>query len=215
MKKSIILLTLLVCVFPAFAQDLRADKAMTHYNWGNEFSGNAEYSLAILEYNGTIGLMPDYYRAYYRRGNAYYMSGEFEKAINDYDTALKLFPDYAEAYFNRGIAYFFRGGDKKTIPDIKKAIEDWEAVLRIEPNNAQAKEYLERARKLLEQMQGPPVVAATKKPVTPPVAEAPSQPRYNITIYTYSYNNNTSQWEMQTPHAEIKVIPENIPGTNK
>ena len=202
----------MIYLFPAFAQDLRTDKAMTHYNWGNEFSGSAEYTLAILEYNGTIGLMPDYYRAYYRRGNAYYMTKEYQKAIDDYDTAIKLLPDYAEALFNRAIAYFTRGGDKKTIEDIKKAIADWEAVLRLEPNNAQAREYLEKARKLLEQMQKPPVTEIASKPAQTPAPASPPPPRYNITIYTYPNNNLTTRMEFHIPNSEIKIIqnpPEN------
>jgi tetratricopeptide (TPR) repeat protein len=145
--------------------------------------------------------MPDYYRAYYRRGNAYYLSGEYQKAVDDYDTAIKLFPDYAEAYFNRGIAYFNRGNERKSIDEIKKCIDDFRDVLRIEPNHVQAKKYLEMALRLLEQLLNPPVPPPEIKPASPP------PPRYNITIYTYPYNNDATKMEMQTPQAEVRIIP--------
>lgn len=200
-------MTFIIILFPAFAEELREDKAMTHYNWGNEFVGNAEYALAILEYTGAIALMPDYFRAYYRRGNAYYLSGDHKKAIADYDAAIKLSPGYAEAYYNRAIAYFNRGETNKSINDIKKSIEDWETVLRIEPDNAQAKEYLEMARKLLEQMQTPPVV---QKPAAPP---PPPPPRLNITIYNHS-NDKTVKTEFYTPNPDV-IIESVPPGNNK
>jgi tetratricopeptide (TPR) repeat protein len=195
----------MVYLFPAFAQDVRQDKAMTHYNWGNEFTSNSEYNLAIIEYTGTIGILPDYYRAYYRRGNAYYLSGEHQKAINDYDEAIKLFPDYAEAFYNRGIAFFNRGDMGKSIDDVKKSIDDFRDVLRIEPDHVQAKKYLEMALRLLEQMQNIPVPEPERE-----IVEAPKptpQPQYNITIYTYSEKNSTTQMELQTPQSEIRIIP--------
>jgi len=179
----------------AFAQELRQDKAMTHYNWGNEFLSNSEYKLAILEYNGTIGLMPDYYRAYYRRGNAYYLSGEYYKAINDYDKAIKLFPDYAEAYFNRGIALFNHGRQYRSVDDIRKCIDDFRETLRIEPDNAEAKKYLEMALRLLGQLLNP---SGSRQAKT-----APPPPQYNITIYTY---NDSTRMDLDVPNSRLKII---------
>jgi tetratricopeptide (TPR) repeat protein len=203
--KIIFLIFFIISIFPSYAQDLRQDKAMTHYNWGNEFSNNSEYKLAIMEYTGTIGLMPDYYRAYYRRGNAYYLSGEHEKAIDDYNEAIKLFPDYTEAFFNRGIAFFNRGDKMKSIDDIKNCIDDFRAVLRIEPNHVEARKYLEMALRLLEQMLNPPVPEPERAVVETP---KPPPPRYSITIYNYPNNNNgNTQMELQTPQSNIKIIP--------
>jgi len=148
MKKNILLLILLTYLFPAaefgaFAQDGRQDRAMAHYNKGNELSGRAEYALAVKEYDETISLLPDYYRAYFQRGNAYYLSGDYRKAIEDYDTAIKLSPDYADAYYNRGVASFNKG-------EIEKAAGDWEQTLKISPNHASARQDLNNARLCLE-----------------------------------------------------------------
>jgi len=200
--KKILLLLFITFFFPAygkgkgmaFAQESRQEKAMTHYNWGNEFSGNSEYKLAILEYNGTIELMPDYYRAYYRRGNAYYMTGDHHKAINDYNKALKLMPDYAEAYFNRGIAYFNRGRMIRSVDDTKNAIADFEAVLKIEPNNAQAKKYLEMARRFLDELIPPPVKM-----------KAPAPRKTSITIYTHTEDNKNPQIELDEQKSALKI----------
>jgi len=135
MKKIILLLIFLTLISRAFAQDIRQDRAMSHYNKGNEFSGNSEYALAIKEYSETINLMPDYYRAYFQRANAYYLSGNYGKAVEDYDKAIKLSPDYADAFYNRGIALSKQG-------NVKKAAEDWEETLRITPNHAPARQAL-------------------------------------------------------------------------
>jgi lipoprotein NlpI len=60
----------------------------------------------------------------------------------DFDQALKINPNYAEAYNNRGIVYRNKG-------DYNKAIADFEAVLRIDPNNIGAKIWLSTTRRLL------------------------------------------------------------------
>jgi tetratricopeptide (TPR) repeat protein len=199
--KKIFLIIFITFLFPAFdkafSQDSRQERAMTHYNWGNEFSGNSEYKLAIVEYNGTIELMPDYYRAYYRRGNAYYMTGDHHKAINDYNKALKLMPNYPEAYFNRGIAYFNRGRMIRSVDDVKNAIADFEAVLRIEPNNAQAKQYLEMARRFLDELIPHPARNRSVRRV----------PRNtSITIYTYTDENKNPRIELDEQKSALKII---------
>jgi tetratricopeptide (TPR) repeat protein len=52
-----------------------------------------------------------------------------------------LDPNFAYAYGSRGFAYL---GKK----DYDKAIADFEAALRIDPNNEEDKKYLEEAKKL-------------------------------------------------------------------
>jgi len=52
---------------------------------------------------------------------------------------LRIKPDFTEALYNRGLAYATKG-------DLDKALADWEEVLRINPNNTDAKRNIERAR---------------------------------------------------------------------
>jgi tetratricopeptide (TPR) repeat protein len=57
----------------------------------------------------------------------------------DFNAALGIKPDFYEALNNRGIAYY-------NVGDLDRAIADWEEVLRINPNHANAKQYIETAR---------------------------------------------------------------------
>jgi tetratricopeptide (TPR) repeat protein len=56
----------------------------------------------------------------------------------DYTEALRINPNYAVAYHNRGLAYANRG-------DLDRAVADWEAALKIEPDNAFVRNSIQRA----------------------------------------------------------------------
>jgi tetratricopeptide (TPR) repeat protein len=60
-----------------------------------------------------------------------------DKAIKHYRTALELKPDCAEAHFNLGLVYFQQGLTKK-------AREEFEEALRIDPGYGKARESLDR-----------------------------------------------------------------------
>ena len=156
---------------------------------------------AIKEYTSTIDLIP-YFRAYFRRAYAYHLLEEHQKAIDNYTFAINLLPSYAYAYFNRGIVFFDRG-------DIEEAIDDWETVLRIEPEYAEAREYHEKAKDLLEQKVNPPVPKPAIKPApaSAPPPPPPPSPKYNITIYTFPNNNNGATQMKLPPNTNIKIIP--------
>jgi tetratricopeptide (TPR) repeat protein len=70
--------------------------------------------------------------------------GEFDKAIIDFTEAIGLDLNNIDAYLNRGIAYYY-----KDDPD--RAIADLELLLMIEPNNANAMNYIEIAKQEQEQ----------------------------------------------------------------
>lgn len=57
----------------------------------------------------------------------------------DYNETLRVDPNDTDAYSDRG-AYFKKG-------DIDRAIANFEAALRIDPNNNEAKDNFERVRR--------------------------------------------------------------------
>jgi tetratricopeptide (TPR) repeat protein len=135
MKKTTLIL-LLVCAVCAgtFAQKTAED----YFTSGNIHYENNNFDKAIADYTQAIKLNPNFAEAYYFRGNSYSYN-DSDKTIADYTEAIRLNPRYVNAYFSRGNAYFWN-------KDYDKAIADFEAVLKIEPNNAEARKALENAK---------------------------------------------------------------------
>ena len=76
---------------------------------------------------------------YYDQGLRFMAYREFDQAITALTAAIQLDPNHVGAYFYRGHAYL----EEK---DINRAIADWEAVLRIDPTNENARKILELVR---------------------------------------------------------------------
>ena len=75
----------------------------------------------------------------FNRGKAHLDTGNYDRAVADFTEAIALNPRYIEAYLGRGLAYFLKR-------HYIKAIADLEAVLTIEPDNADVKEFIELIR---------------------------------------------------------------------
>ena len=73
------------------------------------------------------------------RGKELIAAGKYDAAIAEFDRALAIHRDWAEAYSLRGFVYLRKGG-------YDRAIADFEALLRLEPNHASARRWLEDAR---------------------------------------------------------------------
>jgi tetratricopeptide (TPR) repeat protein len=73
-------------------------------------------------------------------GYAYFAQEQYDIAIREYKEALKLYPDYAIALNNLGNVY-----EKKQLT--AQALEVYERVLAIEPDNSTAKRRAQSLRK--------------------------------------------------------------------
>jgi len=114
-------------------------------NRGIAYVNKGDHDSAIADFTAAIKIKPDDAETLTSHGIAYrnkgsYSPSEYDRAIAYFNAALKIKPDYTEALYNRGIAYNKRG-------DHDRAIADWEAVLRIDPNHNGARDDLERTRR--------------------------------------------------------------------
>jgi tetratricopeptide (TPR) repeat protein len=108
---------------------------------GNAYSEKKDYERAIADQTKAIELEPRNASFYGSRCWAYGNKGDYDKAIADCNQAIRLDPKDALPYHSRGFAYL---GKK----DYDKAIADFKAALRIAPDLEEAKDDLEKAKKL-------------------------------------------------------------------
>jgi len=111
---------------------------------GNELLKEGSYDKAVAEYNRIIQLSPNTAMAYANRGFAHLKQKNYDKAVSDLSQAILLDPGLADAYHDRGQAYVL-----KQPRDYAKAVADFEAVLRINPNYPKVRQLLEHARLVL------------------------------------------------------------------
>ncbi|MDI6641931.1 MAG: tetratricopeptide repeat protein, partial [Elusimicrobiota bacterium] len=94
-------------------------------------------------------------KQYYATGVDLYQKGEYQSAIEEFEKILRLKPDHSESlrlieqcqqkikeaseeYYTSGLKYYVTG-------EIKKAIEQWEKCLRLNPKHEKAKKALDKA----------------------------------------------------------------------
>lgn len=100
MKKVCLLIVLIFSIhFVGFGQT-----AEYYLDRGNKDYDNRNYESALWDFNSSISLNPNNYKAYNSRGNAKYMLGDYKGAYNDYDKAVKLNPNDRVPWDNRELA---------------------------------------------------------------------------------------------------------------
>ncbi len=70
---------------------------MAHFNLARLHMGTGAIDSALLSYQTTLQLDPDYTPAYYRISQIYQMSGDIDKAIDILQALIKVRPDLTEA----------------------------------------------------------------------------------------------------------------------
>jgi len=110
---------------------------------GNEAYGKKDYPAAATEYNKVVQKDPDNVVAQYNLGNALYKSEKKEEAINAYDKSISKLTKPVEksnAYYNKGVVL---QNDNK----IPECIEAYKNALKLDPNNEDARQNLQKALK--------------------------------------------------------------------
>jgi tetratricopeptide (TPR) repeat protein len=114
--------------------DVCPESSKTHNNLGGALAKlPGRLPDAIVEYQVSLRIEPDYADAHFNLANALSrMPGRLPDAIAEYQAALRIDPDYAVAHNNLGFALASSGGRWQ------EAIAEYEAALRLDPNLAEA-----------------------------------------------------------------------------
>lgn len=90
---------------------------------------------ALAEFETSVKLNPNYWKAHHNRGVSYALGGKTDDAISDFTRAIELQPTYGNSWFNRGEIYYDRG-------QYREALRDYDEAIRLKPDDHEA--YLRR-----------------------------------------------------------------------
>lgn len=124
--------------------EIDPDKAYAHYNKGLEFYKKGEEEKAVHEFKKVIKIIP-MPEAYDLIGLYYYDRKNYKKALVYFKKAAELAPDWEYAHFDLALAY---GMNR----NFEKAIEEWHIVLKINPNNEEARKKILMAYELKDKL---------------------------------------------------------------
>ncbi len=112
-------------------------------NRGQIYSGRNNFDMAVADFNAALKIKPNDIDALKNRGYANFQKRDFNAALADYNSALKINPKDVWTLLNRGMTYIRLGGDKYPFHEAERLAQaDWKEVLKIEPGNDQAEEWL-------------------------------------------------------------------------
>ena len=100
-----------------------------YYRRGDSYLKLGQHQLAILDFEKTIELIPDWHLPYWAWGVAYYQQGDYERAILGFDVAIQLDPLWAAAYDWRGAAQY-------KLEEYQLAIQNYDVAIQLEPDVA-------------------------------------------------------------------------------
>ncbi len=116
---------------------------------GNDAYKKADYPAATQAYGKVIAKNPENATAQYNLGNALYKSQKTEEAVASYDrsiTQLTKPVEKSNAYYNKGVVLH----NNNKIPE---CIEAYKSALKLDPNNEDARQNLQKALRQQKQQQ--------------------------------------------------------------
>ena len=132
-----------------FAVRIEAQKENALIRKGNHFYKEQKLDQSKLEYQKAIQQSPENPTAHYNLGNAQYRSSEWEDAASSYEQSIhnsneKSFSE--KGYYNKGVALI---RDQK----LAESIDSWKQALKLDPNDQEARENLQKALMELKKQQ--------------------------------------------------------------
>jgi len=145
LKFILSLIALAALCMPAVGQKTATD----WFETGNALYKQDKHDEAVQAYDNAIALNPQYEEAWTQKGVALFgsESANADDSVRCFDNAIMINPNYAEAWYQKGwwldtsVVYaFMNGGPDARDEMARKALECFDEVTRIEPNNTKALE---------------------------------------------------------------------------
>lgn len=138
----------LLLIAVLFSNTVIAQTAAAYITKGNEYYLQLKFDLAEAQYRQAVDREPNNPQARYNLGNALMQQKKYKAAIEMYEGATNSGDRNisAAAYYNTGVSY----SKQKDLPN---SIEAYKNALRINPNDKEARENLQKALSELKQQQ--------------------------------------------------------------
>jgi tetratricopeptide (TPR) repeat protein len=144
LKKIIITILSLCCL-----QELIAQQENLSIRAGNKHYREKQYQEALKEYNEAVRKAPQHDVANYNQGNAQVRTNLLEDAVASYETTIGSTKKKAvkeKGYYNKGVALSKQ-------QKLQESIEAWKNALKLDPNDQEARENLQKALLELKKQQ--------------------------------------------------------------
>lgn len=139
----------------------RGKIANMHADLGAAYAGIGFYPEAVREYQKALELCPNFVDLRTRLANVYRDSGDYQAALRELEIVKTTNPRFVPSRLALGVTLFSLGRRDD-------AVREWEAVLQLEPDNKQAKVYLQMVR---DELHGPMAGAALHAAPTVPAVD--------------------------------------------
>ena len=120
------------------AVDLLPEHWHSNIYYARSLQANGQIEPAISVYQNMFGLFPNDARIYYEISDSYYQVGQIAEAIDAVEKALVLADSPTLSYYLRAAQVFEAAGE------LDKALQAYQAVLEITPDNGEALRGVER-----------------------------------------------------------------------
>lgn len=112
---------------------------------GNAFFKEDRFPDAVAAYTEAIKRDPSEHTTYSNRAACYLKLGAFNEALRDAEKCIELKPDFVRAYARKGQAYFWT-------KQYNRALQAYDAGLKIDPTNADCKDGRTRTMMKIQEM---------------------------------------------------------------
>ena len=144
MKK---ILTTAICILLLLRLSAQQERASIRA--GNKLYKEKQYQASLQEYNKAVSRAPGNEVANYNQGNALVRTNMLDDAITSFDNSIaasKKKPVKEKGYYNKGVALSKQ-------QKLQESIEAWKAALKLDPDDQQARENLQKALLELKKQQ--------------------------------------------------------------